>query len=104
MTRVANPMRGEAAISIAGCEYLLRPTFEALVAAEVELGSLFAMVERASQGSLGLAEMSALIWYCLPAANRPDRAAVGEAVLAMGLIEAARPMRIILAQVLKGLG
>lgn len=104
MTRIANPMRGEAAISIAGHDYLLRPTFEALVAAEEELGSLFAMVERASHGSLGLAEMSGLIWHCLPCADRPDRAAVGGAVVAMGLIEAAKPMRTILAQVLRGSG
>lgn len=104
MTRIANPMRGEAAITIAGHDYLLRPTFEALVAAEEELGSLFAMVERVSQGSLGLAEMSALIWHCLPAANRPDRTTVGEAVLAMGLIEATRPLRAIFTQVLKGMG
>lgn len=103
MTRAPNLMRGEAAITIAGREYLLRPTFEALVAAEEELGSLFAMVERASQGSLGLGEMSALVWHCLPAANRPDRMAVGDAVLAMGLIEATRPLRAIFTQVLKGM-
>lgn len=104
MTRMANPMRGEAAIAIAGREYLLRPSFEALVAAEEELGSLFAMVERASQGSLGLAEMTAMIWHCLPALDRPERSAVGEAVVAMGLLEATRPLRAILAQVLKGMG
>ena len=97
-------MRGEAAIAIAGVEYVLRPTFEALVAAEEELGSLFAMVERAAQGTLGLAEMSGLIWHCLPAANRPDRNAVGDAVVATGLIEATRPLRAIFTQVLKGMG
>lgn len=104
MTKPANPMRGEAMITIAGMEYLLRPTFEALVAAEEDLGSLFAMVEKASQGSLGIAAMSALVWHCLPAETRPDRNAVGEALLAMGLINATVPVRAILAQVLKGSG
>jgi hypothetical protein len=42
-----NPARGEAAIEIAGAVVTLRPTFEALVAAEEELGPLFALVERA---------------------------------------------------------
>lgn len=104
MTRGANPMRGETTITIAGVEYLLRPTFEALVAAEEDLGSLFAMVEKASQGSLGISAMSGLVWHCLPAEARPDRSVVGEALLAMGLIKATAPVRAILAQVLKGSG
>jgi hypothetical protein len=102
MSPAANPLRGECDIVIAGQTHLLRPSFENLVLAEAELGSLFALVERASQGALTLAEMTALLWHCLPADSRPERAVVGQAVLAMGLVNATRPVRAILAQVLQG--
>lgn len=100
--RPANPLRGEASLAIAGSTYTLRPSFEALVAAEEELGSLFAMVERASTGSLAISEMAALLWHCLPLDGRPPRNLVGAALLEIGLVEATKPLRAILAQVLKG--
>ncbi len=98
----ANPLRGETALTVAGVSHVLRPTFESLILAEAEVGSLFALVERAAAGGLTLTEMTALLWHCLPAENRPDRVAVGQAVLAMGLIGATQPVRAVLAQVLKG--
>lgn len=104
MTKPANPQRGEANIIIDGQLLLLRPSFESLVLAEEELGSLFAMVERASDGALTIAEMAALIWHCLPSDTRPERAIVGQALFAMGLVEAAKPVRVIFSQVLKGSG
>lgn len=104
MTRPANPLRGEASLTLGGIELVLRPSFEALVAAEAELGSLFAMVDRAAQGAMGIGEMAALLWHCLPPEGRPSRDAVGEAVLTMGMIEAARPLRTILTQIIKGRG
>jgi hypothetical protein len=42
MSDFANPVRGEASLVVAGQPRVLRPTFAALVAAEQELGSLFA--------------------------------------------------------------
>ena len=102
--RTANALRGEATLAISGRSYLLRPTFEALVAAEEELGSLLTLVETASQGALSLAQMSCLAWHCLPSQGRPDRSRVGDALLEMGLIEATKPVRMILSQILKGSG
>lgn len=102
MTKPANPMRGEATFELDGKAYVLRPSFEALVAAEEEIGSLFALVERAAQGSLKLAEVAALLWHCIDPEQRPDRAEVGAAVLDMGMLAATRPLRAIFAQVLKG--
>ena len=61
---VANAARGEAGLAIGGETLVLRPSFEALVAAEAELGSLFALVERAAEGRLTLAETAALFWHC----------------------------------------
>ncbi|WEK45621.1 MAG: gene transfer agent family protein [Candidatus Andeanibacterium colombiense] len=98
----ANALRGEAAIVIDGRPYLLRPTFTALVAAEDELGPLFALVERAGAGELRLGEMATLFWHCL--AERADltREQIGEAVVTLGLAEAAKPLRVLLGQILQG--
>lgn len=87
---------------LAGQPYVLRPSFENLLAAEAELGSLFALVERAAAGALTLSEITALLWHCLPADARPERVAVGRAVLEMGLIKATQPVRSVLAQILEG--
>lgn len=102
MTSTANPIRGEADLVVNGTAYVLRPSFDALVAAEQELGSLFALVERASDGALTLAEITALLWHCMPVDTRPAREAVGEGVLQSGLVKATKPVRVILAQVLQG--
>lgn len=102
MSPAPNPLRGESSLTIGGTPYILRPSFEHLVLAEAELGSLFALVERASQGALTLAEIAALLWHCLPADNRPDRGTVGQAVVALGLVAATGPVRAILTQVLQG--
>lgn len=101
---MANPVRGEAALVVAGQPMVLRPSFAALVAAEEELGSLFALVERAGDGALTLSEMAALFWHCLPPADRPPRGDVGEAVIAMGVAQAIKPLRVLLGQILQGGG
>ena len=102
MNRPANAERGETELIVDGRHLILRPSFENLVAAETELGSLFALVERASQGGLTLAEITALLWHCLADEPRPPREQVGEAVMAIGLVAAISPVRAILAQVLQG--
>ncbi len=108
MTRPANSLRGEAELIVGGRRFLLRPSFAALVAAEAELGSLFALVERAAEGELTLAEITALLWHCLDpndhSSDHPDQKRLGEAVIAMGLLEAIKPVRAVLAEVLKGRG
>ena len=97
-----NPIRGEASIRIAGEERRLHPSFSALVAAEEELGPLFALVERAGEGQLRLAEIAALFWHCLEARDGLTRDGVGEAILAGGLAAATRPLRALLAAILQG--
>ena len=82
---------------------VLRPSFEALVAAEGELGSLFALVERAAEGRLGLGEIAGLFWHLV--ADRPaglTRGDVGEAVVAGGLARATPVLRQVLGQILQG--
>ncbi len=93
-----NSARGEA--EIAG--HLLRPTFTALVAAEEELGPLFALVERAAAGELKLSEMVALFWHCLAQRGGILRTDLGEAVVAGGLAKATPALRVLLGQILQG--
>lgn len=103
MSGAANPARGEAALTVAGERLTLRPSFEALVAAEEELGSLFALVERAAGGELKIAEMTALFWHCAQA--RPEgltRERLGAAVAEQGLAKATPVLKVLLTQILQG--
>ena len=98
-----NAMRGETMLTIAGEPRLLRPSFAALVAAEEELGPLFALVERAASGGLKLGEMVALFWHCR--FGWPDavtRATLGEAVAGQGLAAVTPALKILLGQILSG--
>ncbi|MGK2911831.1 MAG: gene transfer agent family protein [Sphingobium sp.] len=100
---VANAARGEALLRVGEDALVVRPSFGALVAAEAELGPLFALVERAAAGELRLVEMAGLFWHCLDA--RPEgltREALGEAVVAGGLSAAMPVLRCVLRQVLAG--
>ncbi len=103
MTRPANPARGEASLMVGGEAILLRPSFAALVAAEAELGPLFALVERAADGRLTLAEMAALFFHC--ADGRPEgctRERIGEAIAEIGLAKATPALKMVLTQILQG--
>jgi len=99
----ANALRGEAELRAGDQVHVLRPSFAALVAAEAELGPLFALVERAADGRLGLGELACLFWHCVH--DRPEtltREAVGEAVVAQGLAAATPALRVLLGQILQG--
>lgn len=99
---MANPTRGEASLLVGGEVVVLRPSFEALVAAEEELGPLFALVERAASGRLKLAEMTALFWHC--SGGRVARERIGAAVAEGGLAQATPVLRVLLGQILQGRG
>lgn len=82
---------------------MLRPSFAALVAAEEELGPLFALVERAASGQLKLSEMVALFWHCrfdVPADVTRD--AFSDAVTVGGLATATPALKTLLGQILGG--
>ena len=99
----ANPHRGEASLQVGGEVLVLRPSFSALVAAEEELGSLFALVERASEGRLALSQIAALFDHL--SAGRPPaitRERLGEAVVEKGLVGISPILKLVLGQILKG--
>jgi hypothetical protein len=100
---MSNAARGEASLRVGAEDIVLRPSFAALVAAEAELGPLFALVERAAAGALSLAELVGLFWHCT--APRPDgltREMLGEAVVAHGLAGVTPSLRVLLGQILQG--
>jgi Phage tail tube protein, GTA-gp10 len=92
------PARGEAQL----LNWTLRPTFASLVAAEEELGPLFALVERAAAGELKLSEMVALFWHCLDNRDGILRTDVGDAVTNVGLAKVTPTLKILLGQILQG--
>lgn len=100
--RPANLVRGEAELVVGGARLLLRPTFARLVAAEGELGPLFALVERAAEGRLTLGETAGLLWHCLDSPEGVTRERVGEAIAELGLARVAPVLNTVLAQILSG--
>src|SRR3954471_16589583 len=99
----ANGARGEAALVVGGETLRLRPSFEALVAAEEELGPLFALVERAAAGGLRVAEIAGLFWHCVDA--RPEgltRERIGAAIAEQGLAGVTPVLKSLLGQILQG--
>lgn len=99
----ANSHRGEASIVVAGETLLLRPSFTALVSAEQELGSLFDLVDRASQATLQLSEIAALFDHL--STERPEaitRVRIGEAIVEIGLANVTPILRTIFGQILQG--
>ena len=99
----ANPERGEARLLVDGEALTLRPTFEALVAAEEELGPLFALVERAADGALKLSEMAGLFWHCVQ--DRPEtmtKERIGAAIAEAGLAATTPILKRLLTQILQG--
>jgi hypothetical protein len=103
MTRSANKGRGEASLLLESGTVVLRPSFAALVAAEEELGPLFALVERAAAGNLKLSEMVALFWHCrhdTDAEMTRDR--FSESVTKAGLSVMTPALKMLLGQILSG--
>jgi hypothetical protein len=98
----ANPVRGEVGLSLPDRECVLRPSFAALVAAEGELGSLLALVDRTAEGRIALSEIAALFWHCLTDREDWEREALGEAVAAAGLARVMPVVRGLLHQILAG--
>lgn len=94
--------RGEAALKVGGETWAIRPSFGALVAAEAEVGPLFALVDRVADGKLSLADLVALLWHCLVDRDRMTREALGEAVLAVGLARVTPVLKAVVQQILAG--
>ncbi len=103
MSTVANTLRGEASLVLNGVTHLLRPTFAGLVAAEGEIGPLFAAVERAAAGNFKLDELVALFWHSLAPDSPPlTRESFANAIVDAGLAIVTPVLRTLLTQILQG--
>ena len=103
-TAPANPARGEATLTLAGQPMTVRPSFAALVAAEQQVGPLFALVETAAAGKLTLADTVALIFHCL--VDRPGdmtQQTLGDEVVQLGIAVLTPVLQVLLGQIIKGL-
>ncbi len=99
----ANAARGEASIALPQGTLALRPTFAALVAAEAEIGPLFALVDRVAEGALSLSDLIALFWHCRKEPDQwPDRDCFADALCAAGLVKLTPALRTLVAQILQG--
>lgn len=102
MSAQANVHRGETSLVIRRRIYILRPSFTALVAAEQELGPLFALVDRAASGQLCLREMATLFWHCLASGHGLSKEEFEAGIAECGLVACAAPLRHLLGQILQG--
>jgi hypothetical protein len=99
----ANPRRGEANLQVAGETLVLRASFGALVAAEQELGPLFELVERATEGKLKLQEIAVLFDHLsIGRAAGITRERIGQALVEAGLARITSVLRVVLGQILQG--
>lgn len=99
----ANPHRGEANLLVAGETLVLRASFGALAAAEQELGPLFELVERATEGKLKLQEIAVLFDHLsIERAAGITRERIGQALVEAGLARITPVLRAVLGQILQG--
>lgn len=101
--RAANPMRGEVELALGERTLVMRPTFQALVAAEAEVGSLSRLVERAATGDVRLQDVATLFWHCAAGDVRDaERATFEGALVRAGIGRLLPAYRLLLTQIYGG--
>ncbi|MEO0413211.1 MAG: gene transfer agent family protein [Pseudomonadota bacterium] len=101
----ANPHRGEVLLTLGQSQYRLRPSFQALAEAEETTGSLIALIERAGQGKIMIADIAALLHACAKAGGHDVRFEVfSEEILRAGLAAVAVPTQQLLKAIMGGDG
>lgn len=99
----ANPIRGEVSLSLGERKFRLRPTFEALVRIEQEVGSLFAVVERTTSFQVTLKDVVTVLWSCAVAGGADvEMSEMGELIAENGISAATPAFRAILTSALAG--
>ena len=103
MSAIVNALRGEASLIVNDIKLVFRPTFTALIAAEAEIGPLFATIEQAAAGKIKLGDLVALLWHCLaPGAPPLTRESFAEAVVQAGMSTVTPVLKTLLTQILAG--
>ncbi|QEX18493.1 hypothetical protein FRZ44_38000 [Hypericibacter terrae] len=103
--KIANPERGEVAITLDGRRFVMRPDFEHLVEMEVRTGvGLVELTRRIASGKYGVRDMAAIVTAGLKGAGeeRADFAKVGAMILADGLTSLVDPVNQFLINAITG--
>ena len=101
---MANSVRGEVHLELAGRQFTLKPSFESIIEIESRLGGVVALALRASKGDYGLKDITTVIWCTLSylGADKPSYENIGQMVLEAGLVPASHAMKDILTAILGG--
>lgn len=101
---MANPHRGEVAVTLGDREYVMRPTFEAMAQIEEELGAgLVAIASRLHSGQYGARDVAAVLIAGIKAERgRMRRDTVQNAIVAQGVLAFAVPVATFLGNCLTG--
>lgn len=89
-----NLNRNEMSLELGGEKYVLRASFEAISGIENDLGSIMALAEKYSAGTIKLSEIVAIVYHGLRgyvgySAKEPlSKARIGEALLERGAVQA----------------
>ncbi len=95
---MVNHMRGEIQLQ----DWILRPSFENLVAAEAEIGSLFKLIEAAGENKLLLNHMMALLWHCIDNRGALTRTEFELQMMHAGIAQLTPAFRRLLEMILAG--
>ncbi len=92
---MANPLRGEVDIRLAGKAYTLRPTFQALCELEQRAGSnLYHIARRFEDGSFTLLDITCVVWSGIRGtlgASAPTFEDIGEHIVLQGVANMVDP-------------
>lgn len=101
---MANVVRGEVHLEMAGRQFTLKPSFESIIEIESRLGGVVALALRASKGEYGLKDITTVIWCTLNylGPDKPSYENIGQMVLEAGLVPASHAMKDILTAILGG--
>lgn len=88
-------------MTLAGAEYRLKPTFQAIMDVEERLGGIVGLAVKAADGDFGLKEMTVIIWATMTERITFDQ--VGELILNEGIAAVSPIVRELLTLCLVGL-
>ena len=94
MADIPNGVRGDVGITLGGKEYVLRPTYQALIEIErMTGGTMTTVARRILDGDIGMGDATAIITAGLKAAGEPATTeAVGKMVYDAGLLNVGVPL------------
>lgn len=98
-----NPERGDVPVMLDGNEYILRPSFEALVEIEERLGmGLVPLARRFMDGQFGIRDVTAVVAAGIGGSGQRVPDDLGNLVVRAGIMSFAEALGVFLANALQG--